>query len=106
MPTEIRRIVFSNAELLLALMAQNKSGQDSKMPAGAITACMVKDEADGIVHVQMLSENGEPATYSVRHAEVGAALLRFCRDAKIPIPKRGKKSLKVVGEDIALYIET
>ena len=106
MPAETRRIVFSNAELLLALIAQSKSNPDSKLNSGNIISCTVKDQQDGIVHMQIQGDDGQPTTVAVPHASVGAALLRFCREVKIPIPRRGKKSLQVVGEDIGLFIET
>mgnify|MGYP001555584020 CR=1 FL=1 len=106
MPTEIRRIVFSIAETLDAISDYNKLPQNNaKLPPGTIDGCVVKDEPDGIVRLDIRDADGQHHDHILPHATVGAALLRYCRTTKIPLPKRGQKSLQVVGDNVALYIE-
>ncbi len=106
MPTEIRRIVFSSAETLSAIIEYNKLPQNNaKLPPGTIDSCRVKDGPDGVVHLDIRDADGRHRNHVLGHATVGAALLRFCHAAKIPIPKRGQKSLQIVGDNLALYVE-
>jgi hypothetical protein len=102
----MRRVVFSTAETLNAIIDYNKLPQVTvKLPPGTINACVVKDGPDGIVRLDIRDADGKHHDHVLGHATVAAALLRYCSAAKIPLPKRGQKSLQVVGDNVALYVE-
>jgi hypothetical protein len=105
-PTELRRVIFSNAELLQALSDYNKlPTHGGKLPPGTVGSCVVRDDPEGIVHLDIRDVDGNHTTVALPHAWVGAAMMRYCREIKIPLPKQSKKSLQVVGDNLTLCVE-
>lgn len=112
MPTEFRRIVFSNEELLDALQAARDMA-GGKLPAGRIVGCILSAEPSLTARLTVAPDGcgpGEPigtesgVTVDLDPEFVGAALLLHCRRNKIPIPRNSEKSLQVVGDSLALRI--
>lgn len=104
MPTEIRRLVFSNNELVEALHAYSQTS-DEKIPEGDVRTCKAVDEKTIAVRLEIENRHTQE-TYQVnlRHEFVGAALLGFCFDKGIPVPRESEKSLQISGDNIALTI--
>ena len=104
MPTEIRRLVFSNDELVEALRAYSESSNE-KIPEGKVRTCTVVDDRKTAVTLEIENRfTQEVYQVNLRHEFVGAALLGFCFDSGIPVPRDSEKSLQVSGDNIALTI--
>lgn len=104
MPTEYRRVVFPNQELREALIGyQGDGGQD--MPPGDIVAVTLLDSPANTVRITLVSTS-EGASYTADYnaAHIAAALIRYCIEHKVPIPKHSRKSLRLMGDNLALDI--
>lgn len=104
MPTEYRRVVFTNQELMQALMAY-QSEADQPVPAGDIIAVNILESPASTVRITLL-DTIEGATFTADFAasHIAAALIRFCIEHKVPIPKNSRKSLRLMADNIALDI--
>lgn len=103
MPTEYRRVVFPNRELREALAASDPGGEP--FPPGEIISVAMPEDGEGTVRVTVL-DTACNATFTsdLAVSRVAAALIRFCIDNKVPIPKKGRKSLRLMGDNLALDI--
>ena len=104
MPTETRRLVFTSDELKEALTRYSQTGTQA-LPRGQVVGCDLKGER-GVQAVVAVSDpgSGEVRKVDLDATQLGACLIKFCLDNKIPLPRDGTKSLQVVGDDIALRI--
>jgi|SRR5579883_418478 hypothetical protein len=100
MPTEMRRIVFSGEELRAALDG-HRVRPERPLPPGVIAA--LRMEGDGLV-IDIAGAETPPVSVSLKAAEVGAALVNYCRHCKIPVPKKATKSLALAGDRLALDV--
>lgn len=105
MPTELRKLVFSKQELEAAIIAHNRSAAE-KLPSGPVTKCEVQKPDDVIkVALEVTDQRtGETHKIDLNSAYLAAALLRFCIEKKIPLPRDSSKSLQVVGDSLALNV--
>lgn len=104
MPTEYRRVVFPNQELRQALV--NYAGESGEaFPDGEIISVAIPEDSGDTIQVTVL-DTARGATFSknFRTAHVAAALIKFCIDNKVPIPKNSRKSLRLMGDNLALDI--
>ncbi len=109
MPTEIRKLIFSRDELAEAI-ANHRNGHDNgskhgDLPSGAIMFCRVHQDTQLRVTVKVLPD-GETniRTVQLEPEFVGAALMQYCIERKIPMPKGASKSLEAMGENIAMNL--
>lgn len=90
MPTEERLIIFSPAEVLEAMkeFAKNK---DRPMPRGKLEGLQFVAKGEPAL-VLDISQAGSPISQKIafRHAEVAAALIMYCKERSIPLPKHSK----------------
>jgi hypothetical protein len=104
MPSELRQVLFPKPELQSALRKYARTIRH-RLPPGDIVECKVEGGPDNFVALRLKDEiTGEEDSVSFNEAFVGAALLRFCMDCQIPVPRKGEKALKVVNGDVALLI--
>ncbi len=105
MPSEFRRIMFTNNELIEAIHDYNGISQD-KLPPGIILTCTPVSEADVAVRLEMVDQRSD-ATHVVELSPevLGAALLRYCMKHRIPMPKSATKSIQIHGDEISLNVE-
>ena len=105
MPTELRKLVFSNDELKEAIILYNQIASE-KLPAGDFLSCDVEKNSDEISVVIRISETKTGANQRIvlASAFIGACLVNFCRQKRIPLPRDGVKALQVVGDNIALNV--
>lgn len=105
MPSETRKIVFSNNELITAINRHNQVSKN-KLPKGMITTCKPLSQPGVAVRLEMLDqESGESTTVDLSPEVIGAALVRYCIAHKIPIPRHATKSVTAEGDDIALTLQ-
>ena len=106
MPTELRRIVFTGEELRVAL-DNYLMRKGTPLPPGVIAGVRMTG-ADGGSVVFDIRDTWDgisnPVEIASRH--VGAALIRYCKICKIPLPKDAGKSLSISGDNLALDIRS
>jgi hypothetical protein len=101
MPTEVRRLVFANAEFYAAL-DQYLSRTGTNLPSGSIVKIhtdMIRDTITVDIS-RGTSAAVEAVTLTAR--QVGGALIGYCINNQIPLPRGFSKSLIVAGDNIAL----
>lgn len=104
MPSELRQVLFPKPELQAAVAKYARLAKD-KLPAGEIVDCKILGTTETFVELRLKDEfTGADAVVSFNEAFVGAALMKFCMDSHIPVPRKGEKALKVVNGDVALLI--
>ncbi len=109
MPIERRTISLLGDELQQAVEAFRRVTPDA-LPTGALRAVRVEDDGTGApvvtVFVQTRGGTDEQSTSTrLRDATVLSLLIRFCLENNIPIPKRGKKMVAVVGGLLTLIVD-
>lgn len=104
MPSELRRLIFSNEEVLAAVADYSASGR-SPLPSGSVVSCRVYGEPKVRVRVEVEDPRRDyPVVVEIEPEVIGAALLRYCIAQGIPVPKQAEKSLQVHGDNIALKL--
>ncbi len=105
MPSEFRRIMFTNNELIEAIHDYNEIAQD-KLPSGIILTCTPVSEAEVAVRLEMVDQRSdETHVVELSPAMLGAALLRYCMKHRIPMSKAATKSIQMHGDEISLNLE-
>lgn len=104
MPTEYRRVVFPNRELRQALV-QYGDPNGAQFPPGEIISVTLPEGVGDTVQVTVL-DTARNITFTADFpvARIAAALINFCIQNKVPIPKKGRKSLRLMGDNLALDI--
>ncbi|MEX2009836.1 MAG: hypothetical protein WEC41_06540 [Dongiaceae bacterium] len=103
MPTEYRRLVFPNRELRQALAAHG--GDQVELPAGDIIAIAIVEDGQQIVRATFLdAANNSTFTADFIAEYIAAALIRHCIEHRVPMPKKSRKSLRLMGDNLSLDI--
>jgi hypothetical protein len=106
MTTETRRITFSSEELIQAI-SRHRRDEKQPLPESRIRGSKVESGEGPIPRISLLLDprGGDGATaMDFRPTEVAAALIKFCRLKRIPLPKRAEKSLGVDQGRISLVL--
>jgi hypothetical protein len=105
MPVEIRRISFSEGEVIDAIGHFAKATRHP-MPPGKITACEINSKV-GLAVTVTVNHMADGSSHAVRFdsASVAAALIRYCIEKKIPIPKAAEKSVEALSNGLALILQ-
>ncbi|GEO43719.1 hypothetical protein SAE02_78670 [Skermanella aerolata] len=97
MPTETRQLIFSDEELIEALTSHNRMAAD-KLFIGRIVSCSVPPGETLTVRLTIRHETTKNDYDMTFGAEViGAALIRYCLEVNIPLPRRARKQFGLVG---------
>jgi hypothetical protein len=107
MTTETRRIIFSSGELVQAL-SRHRRDERQPLPESRIRGSKVENGAGLVPRVALLLDptGGDgAASIDFRPTEVAAALIKFCRLKRIPLPKRAEKSLGIDRGQISLVLQ-
>jgi hypothetical protein len=97
MPTETRQLIFSDEELMAALTSHNRMAVD-KLFVGRIVGCSVLPEEALTVRLTIRHETTNNDSDMTFGADViGAALIRYCLEINIPLPRRVQKQFGLVG---------
>lgn len=104
MVTEFRQIVFSDHDLKSAIVSFNNS-RNLKLLKGPVRSINLQQgetiSASLVVDTQV---GGETEIINMEAAYLGAAMLTFCFELGIPIPKESQKNIEMVGDNLALNI--
>ena len=102
MPVEARRIMFTEDEVIEAL-AHFAKATKHPMPTGKIAACEINTKVDLAAIVTVIHPaDGSTNTVRFDNASVAAALIRYCIEKKIPMPKAAEKSVEAQGNALTL----
>lgn len=104
MPTETRRITFSSHELVEAI-AHFAKATKYPMPPGKVTGCQI-DQHGAVSATLTIQHMAEGSTRTARfdNNSIAAALILYCIEKKIPIPKAAVKSVQSDGKYMALIL--
>ncbi len=105
MPSEFRRVMFTNNEVIEAIHDYNEISQD-KLPPGIILTCTPVSQAEVAVRLEMVDQRSDETHVVELSPEVlGAALLSYCMKHRIPMPKSATKSIQIHGNEVSLNVE-
>jgi hypothetical protein len=97
MPTETRQLIFSDKELIAALTSHNRMAVD-KLFIGRIVSCELQPGDQLTVRLTIRHETTNNDYGMTFGADViGAALIRYCLEINIPLPRRAQKQFGLVG---------
>jgi len=101
MAHEIRKIEFDMVETQAALQVFSaKTGQN--IPNHEIVSVKPDGVGSGRLYVQFIEGAGK---MELRDKDLSAALLVFCREKNILVPKGGKKVVKADGNKVTMLIK-
>ncbi|MFC7739585.1 hypothetical protein ACFQX4_28545 [Roseomonas sp. GCM10028921] len=106
MPVEIRHIVFTPDEIVTAIVHDHHA-RGRAVPCGRISRAEVLDTAPGepiafglvIAPNPVLNPGAGTAALelTMSGAELAAALISYCKHCRVPVPRKGVKSLQRIG---------
>ncbi len=103
MPTELRTIVFSNAELVEAVdtFPQRKK----QLPDGPVHSARVYQKLTSGVRVVVdiqTGRDGQMRRFALDTPFVARVLLDYCNRQNIPLARTGEKFIEMIGDNIAV----
>ena len=102
---ENREIFISEHELKIALM-QFSARKGLRFKAENITDFSVSTKDEIFIAMKVFdAEKNRTGLVKYTNPEIAAALMGYCMYLKIPLPKAGKKSLQVKGQEFYLNIK-
>lgn len=102
MTTEIRQITFHPAEVCAALQDYRRR-RNEPLPAGSIAHVDFGTEPEIVVTLTIENDStGAKHEIAFGTETIGAALILFCINRKIPLPATAQKKVQRVGDTIAL----
>lgn len=103
MPKETRRILFSSVEVYQALLHYT-ANHNKPVRDGMVVSMHFDPAEDPSLVLMVQTQGGEVENFSYKLAELGAAIITFCKRQRIPLPHKGKKSLIRVEDSVAIAI--
>ena len=105
MPSETRKLAFSKAELQAALVSYALRSK-MKLPKAEIEKVIVSVEGDTSVRLIFgPSDPNEAAEVEFSQEHVAAAIILYCRDQSIPLPRDSHKVLLVEDNSISMMMQ-
>jgi hypothetical protein len=99
---EYRLIFFRESELVRAMGAFARL-RKKPLPVGQITRLVLDPEALTLA-VHLEKDDGGKVQRKFTASEVAAALIAFCKDARIPLPRKAAKEMRVIANRPAFLI--
>ena len=105
MPSEIRHIVFSAAEVAAAVREYRRH-VGRPLPTGILRRFEIHPSKGGVrAAFEIVPDNGIPAAgWEVGTAEITDALIVYCGAHNIPLPSAGIKTLQRFGDNLLLIV--
>jgi hypothetical protein len=94
MPTEIRRLLYSEVEVARAI-SEFALTMDTSMPKGAVLDFKVESESPLKLRLQVQTREGKQIFHTIDEPFIAAALISHCMRNKIPIAKQSRKTVRV-----------
>ncbi len=107
MPTELRKIIFSQRDLIEAFEKRphNLPGNTETVPPGAVRGVHVFQKFGGGVKVLLDIEDeveGRLKRFNLNAEFISEVLLHYCGKLNIPVARGADKYLEVIGDNLAL----
>lgn len=104
MPSESRTIIFSQQEVIDALVSYARA-RKMKVPPGVVRDVEVTGDVEFIVSLEIFDDReGRINSLIFTFDEAGAAMIHYCIASKIPLPRDGVKSLQYQSGAISLHM--
>ena len=101
---ELRHISFSKDALVMAVKLYYAATKKT-LPSGAVEGCEIVAAPDTEVEITIREDgNGQLTKVSISAEIIGAAMINYCRKVNVPLPRDGKKSLHVSGDNLILVV--
>jgi hypothetical protein len=101
---ELRHISFSKDALVMAVKLYYAATKKA-LPSGVVEACEIVSVPDTHVEISIRDDaSGEIQKVPVPAETIGAAMINYCRKVNVPLPRDGKKSLLVSGDNLVLVV--
>ena len=101
---EIRSIIFAQNELEEAVKLFHTSVQ-AILPPGRIISFEIAGNKEPALKVNVVApKQGEVSTTTIASAHVAAAMLHYCIQNGIPVPRKGKKKIELIDGSLALTL--
>ena len=105
MPSEMRIIVFSPEEVLEAIEGFDAHA-DKRLFRGKAIDCHVRKNPKVHAVLEVERAGGEEMdTVDLNASQLAAALISYCRERRIPLPRNAKKELDVIDDQLVLRLE-
>ena len=101
MPRELRKVIFSRNELQAALVSYLLYSGRS-MPNRPIDRLEIGEGLAFATIFFQSSDASEAKKWSLSQEEVAAALIRYCGQFSIPLPRAARKRLQMDNDSLAL----
>ncbi len=105
MPSEVRIIAFTSEDVLEAV---DEFGAivDKRLSGGKVTDCHVGKHPGVHALLEVQRAAGEKTgTVDLNSTQLAAALISFCFDHYIPLPRSASKELDVIDDQLVLRLE-
>lgn len=101
---ELRHISFSKDALVMAVKLYYAATKKS-LPSGVVEGCEIVAAPDTQLEIIIRDDAGGQLQKVPISAEIiGAAMINYCRKVNVPLPREGKKSLLVSGDNLILVV--
>jgi hypothetical protein len=101
---ELRHISFSKDALVMAVKLYYAATK-KPLPSGVVEGCEIVAAPDTQVEIKIRDDaSGEIKTVPISAEIMGAAMINYCRKVNVPLPRDGKKSLLVSGDNLVLVV--
>jgi hypothetical protein len=101
---ELRHISFSKDALVMAVKLYFAASK-KPLPPGVVEACDIIAAPDTQVEISIRDDaSGTLNKVPVSAETIGAAMINYCRKVSVPLPRDGKKSLLVSGDNLVLVV--
>ena len=101
---ELRHISFSKDALVMAVKLYYATTKQL-LPTGIVESCVFVAAPDTEVEIKIRHDaSGEIKTVPISAEIVGAAMINYCRKVSVPLPRHGRKSLMVSGDNLVLVV--
>jgi hypothetical protein len=102
MPTEIRHILFSNDEVIRAVVEYHRRA-GAPLPSGSVIRLEVLPEpVRCTLHLGL--DGGARQAHWVDNQTLAACLIFFCINQRIPLPTKASKQLQMMNDKITLVV--
>ncbi|HYH22006.1 MAG TPA: hypothetical protein VD995_25655 [Azospirillum sp.] len=101
---ELRVLVFRDVEVITALVeARRHAG--APLPFGSILGITKSEHAGVSAALRIVSDDGDDTVVAFAAQEIAAALVRYCMDRKVPLPRGSAKSVTLIGDELVLCLD-
>lgn len=103
MPTEIRHIIFTNEEVIRAVVDYHRRA-GNPLPSGSIIRLEVQVEPQVRCALHIGLDDGARQAHWVDNPTLAACLIFYCINQRIPLPTKSAKQLHMMNDKVTLVV--